>query len=346
MPDAKPSVQIAFAYSYLEPITEQAAKKSDDTDPKADTSSEPKITKTATRYRLIKRLAVTTAQRTYSGHILELLHTTDAETILSILTRKVSLISFESKSRDWHDNRSYAQHSTTAFTTHNCCCKIGSQWRCITTTIWAIEVRIQCALFTRTDCHARTEEVDVNFLRINHLTALPLWIYGLWKSPLLSAKTATSDPDWWTWMQTLVDDISPQQLRLLFYPDAWAVTWDDITHSTSQWTAVNPLLSSFETAPKGVLVYDSWHTAALIDWGDQDPELHAHAQGNIHLLIRALVLIQWFSWVHSQTRRALQTSASVTATDHVSVRCQCTTSHRQQQTSAESIDVRGQWPGH
>jgi hypothetical protein len=93
-------------------------------------------------------------------------------------------------------------------------------------------------------------------------------------------------------MQTLVDDISPQQLRLLFYPDTWAVTWDDVAQLTAQWTAVNPLLSSFDAAPKGVLVYDSWHTAALIDWGDQDPQLHANAQG------MGLKLNMWYSGIN------------------------------------------------
>jgi len=123
-----------------------------------------------------------------------------------------------------------------------------------------------------------TEEVDVDFLRVNQLTVLPRWIYGLWKSQLLSTKTPL-DPDWWTWMQILVDDISPQQLRLLFYPDVWTVTWDDVTHQATQWEAVNPLLISFESAPKGVLAYDSWHCAALIAWGDHDEELQTRAQG-------------------------------------------------------------------
>lgn len=66
------------------------AKQSDDTDPKEKNNGEAKNNpKTVTRYRLVKRLAVTTAQRTYSGHVLELLHTTDGETILAVLTRKV-----------------------------------------------------------------------------------------------------------------------------------------------------------------------------------------------------------------------------------------------------------------
>eukprot|EP00029_Vermamoeba_vermiformis_P002105 TRINITY_DN12499_c0_g1_i1.p1 TRINITY_DN12499_c0_g1~~TRINITY_DN12499_c0_g1_i1.p1 ORF type:complete len:738 (+),score=204.83 TRINITY_DN12499_c0_g1_i1:52-2265(+) len=240
LPDAKPSVQTAFAYSYLEPFTETVAQQTDERDSKEGPSTEVKATKTVTRYRLVKRLAVTTVQRTYSGHILELLHTTDAETVLAVLTRKILRTALDDSIQD-------AQ-------------LLLQDW-------------LTMALYHYNNLSER-EEVDVNFLRINHLIALPRWIYGLWKSPLLSSKAATSDPDWWTWMQTLVDDISPQQLRLLFYPDAWTVTWDDVTQLSTQWTAVNPHLSSFEAAPKGVLVYDSWHTAALVDWGDQDPQLH------------------------------------------------------------------------
>jgi len=75
----------------LEPFTEPHTNKPDDSNPKENTSTDAKnSTKAISRYRLVKRLAVTTAQRTYSGHILELLHTSDAETILAVLTRKVS----------------------------------------------------------------------------------------------------------------------------------------------------------------------------------------------------------------------------------------------------------------